>query len=810
MRVEGNKNCEQCSLCETAQSVCLMGEGPIPCETMIIGEAPGYREDNINKPFSGNAGKYLEEEFNHVEILRKDIYITNAVHCRPPDNRTPKVSEIKACDNWIKKEIAEVNPMYILLLGNTALRSALGRGLKITLARGKVVQVGEKLYFPTFHPAAILRDVNKKQIFREDIKRFSQMVKEGELREDEAKNFNPILIDEWKDLEELKKDFSVNSSITLDIETNTLNPWEEGSLVNCIGLGTRKNQWIIPLSHRESPFFRPKDQMMIMFFLDHLLEGKRIYTHSGKFDLLFLRVKYGMKWKVNFDSLMASFLLDENGSHKLKFLASVFYGAPNYDLDKADKIGGASLEVLAEYCARDVYYTRKLAINFRKKLKEDPALYLFYKTLIVPTINMFIDVERRGAWIRKKELGKIRKELQLEADKVEEGLNRLAGEFEREGVNWNSPTQVSEILFELIGLEPIEVTKTGAFSTSESVLKQLSLEHDLPKLLLEYRGLTKLLTGFLRSWEEKLVGNRLHPTFKLHGAVTGRLSCGNPNLQQVPRKSIIRSLFSAPKGWKLVEADYSQIELRIVASLSKDPEMMKVFLTGGDIHTTTAQLVSGEESGEKEWRKKAKAVNFGLIYGMGAKKLRIYAKEKFDVDLSYEEARDFKDKFFTQYSSIRKWHKRQIRVARNNEYVRNLMGRVRHLPEIHSRDFMERSSTERKSINSPVQSLASDLLISGAIELHRKLDPKEFRIIGTIHDALLMEIKTNSINRILPIVKETMEKPEALKILGVDFLVPIEVEISIGNWGAGEKWEGGELSGNGAFNKLSLSSKGLS
>lgn len=791
MKVEGNKDCKQCSLYETAQSVCLMGEGPIPCKVMIIGEAPGYREDIINKPFSGRAGRYLEEELNQVELLRDEIYITNVVHCRPPENRTPRASEMKACNNWIKKEIFEVLPMYILLLGNTALKSVLGRGLRITLARGKPVQVGDMICFPTFHPSAILRDINKKQIFQNDLRRFSQIVKTGKVKEKKMRNFNPIIIKNWRGLDGLKEDLLLNSSVTIDIETNSLNPWEESSLINLIGLGTKKNQWIIPLSHNESFFSTSTRQLIVVSYLNESLRHKRLYTQGGKFDCLFLKVKYGLNWKINFDTLMASFILNENGTHGLKALANIYYGAPNYDLDKKEKIGGASLEVLGEYCARDLYYTRKLAIHFRKELKKDPALYLFYKTIIIPAINMFIKIEYRGAWVRKHALSRIRQELEREAAEIKEGLDRFAGEYEREGVNWNSPSQVSEILFELIGLTPLDTTKSGSFSTAESVLKRLSLEHSLPSDLLKYRTIMKLLTGFLRSWEEKLIGNRLHPTFNLHGTVTGRLSCRKPNLQQVPRKSVIRSLFSAPKGWSFVEADYSQIELRIVASLSKDIEMMKVFSTGGDIHTTTAQLVSGKESSEdiKEWRKKAKPVNFGLIYGMGAKKLRLYAKDKFDVDLSYEEAREFKSKFFEHYSSIGKWHKKQIRFARNNEYVRNLMGRIRHLPEINSGDYLVRSATERQSINSPVQSLASDLLISGAVELHKKLNPREFRIVGTIHDSLLMEIKTNNINKILPIVKETMENPEALKILGVHLLVPITVDISIGNWGVGKKWK---------------------
>jgi DNA polymerase-1 len=772
-----------------------MGQGPVPCEVLVLGEAPGYREDDINKPFSGDAGQYLEQELSRVGLLRKEIYLTNPVHCRPPDNRTPRVSELKACANWLKREFDEVNPMYVLLLGNTALRSTFGPGgQKITLARGKVVERDGRVYFPTFHPAAILRDIGKEQIFKEDIRRFGQLVQKGEIGKERTRSFNLRIVNDWDELDspEFSHDLSQSKSITFDLETNTLNPWEKGSKINCIGIGTKKNQWIIPLSHRESRFRGVKKQKKVMNHLTSLVKNKRLYAQNGKFDSLFNKIKYGIDWKINFDTLLASFLLDENTSHNLKYLASVFFGAPNYDLEKEEKKGKAPLRILAEYCAWDVYYTRRLAIRLRKRLKEDPELYRFFKILVVPAVNMFVDIEYGGVWINKSRLDRAKKDFELNIKKVRKRLDRYAKRFDKENINWNSTQQVAELLFNSIKLDPIETTKTGAFSTAESVLKRLSYTHKLPRLLLEYRGMIKMLTSFLTSWEEKLIDNRLHPSFKIHGAVTGRLSCKDPNLQQVPRDPEIRSIISSPKGWSFVEADYSQIELRIAAMLSGDEEMKKVFLTGGDIHLATAQLISGkktvEESKFKEWRKKAKAVNFGLIYGMGSRKLQEYARDKFEVNLSLGEAATFRNRFFKKYSSLTQWHERQRKFVRDNGYVRNLAGRIRHLPEINSFNSAERSAAERKSINSPVQSFASDLLILGALELHKKLKPKEFRIVGTIHDALLMEVRSSELEKILPIVESTLEQPEALEKLEVRFTVPIKVGISVGSWGKGIKW----------------------
>jgi len=298
------------------------------------------------------------------------------------------------------------------------------------------------------------------------------------------------------------------------------------------------------------------------------------------------------------------------------------------------------------------------------------------------------------------------------------------------------------------------------------------------------------LYQFIESWKEKInpETRRMYPSFKLHGTVTGRLSCEKPNLQQVPRDPEVRTLITAPPGWVLVEADYSQVELRVAACLSKDRAMRRAFQTGEDIHIKTAMAVTGlpAEKIDKEMRKKAKAVNFGFVYGMGATKFRNYAKVKYGVDLTEEEAHEFRERFFELYPRLPGWHERQRGFVTTHGYVRTPIGRKRRLPEIISNDRALRSGAERQAINSPVQGAASDMNLFAAIQI-AKAFPDDVRIIATVHDAVLMEVRKSKVEEILPQIKLLMEDREAIfEAFGWDIPVPLEVEIKVGPWGAGK------------------------
>jgi DNA polymerase-1 len=291
---------------------------------------------------------------------------------------------------------------------------------------------------------------------------------------------------------------------------------------------------------------------------------------------------------------------------------------------------------------------------------------------------------------------------------------------------------------------------------------------------------------------------RLHANYKLTGTVTGRLSSGKLedsrgpglNVQQVPRDPFIRGIIGAPRGWRFVEADFSQVELRIAAHLSRDPTLQRLYALDEDVHLTTAMQVTGKPADQisKEERKKAKAVNFGFLYGMGAPKFVDYARDSYGVVVTPEEAEHVRRRFFETFSSLPAWHARQRRLVQQYGRVQSAIGRVRHLPDINSSDKGVRGEAERQAINSPVQSLASDLMLLSLVTLYDEMDPREAVIVGTVHDSILFEIKDEAADRWVKRIREVMENLPVKKKFGLDLTVPIKVDIKVGDhWGEGEE-----------------------
>ena len=330
---------------------------------------------------------------------------------------------------------------------------------------------------------------------------------------------------------------------------------------------------------------------------------------------------------------------------------------------------------------------------------------------------------------------------------------------------------------------------------------QLRDKHPIVELILKYRGVNIQISHFIDGWINRMWGRRLFPNFKLHGTVTGRTSCTDPNLQQVPRDPIIRNLVGAPEGWSVVEIDYSQAELRIAAIMSGDETMKRIYQTGGDIHTHTYEMITGEKVSDdkyikKEQRKKAKAVNFGFVYGMGWRKFKIYARDNYGVDLTDKEAEQWRERFFQAYHSLPKWHSKQRRIVQSMGQVRSPIGRLRRLPDIYSTDKSKKAEAERQSINSPVQGFGSDLTILGMSEIMGNaqyydpdyvLDKDKFFVIGTVHDATLFEVRNDYLMEFCPRAKHILEHPKALEdVFHFDTDVPIVADVAVGkSWGAG-------------------------
>lgn len=1134
---------------------------------MIIGEAPGQREDDSGKPFVGRSGKLLLSLLSDINLTRADCYITNAVHCRPPDNRTPKKAEIAACKKWLQYEIACVKPKYILTLGNVPLQAILGvTGVK--KHRGKPVEKDGMVILPTFHPAFALRDERQRLVIEKDLRTFRDIIDFGGIPEE--RDLNYTIVDTWRKFDEMLGEMV--GTVSFDLETSGLYPWKKYSYITSLVVGVRDRQFVVPVNHSKlvlgkekwyqptgvtsveelrtiSAVHKKHQQKMWDRFIPKLNECE-IVVQNGKFDALWVLVLTGHRIHLDFDTMLAHYLINENALHDLEYLSGLYFGAPGYDITTLEKNGIGSLDRHCKYAASDGFYTRKLKYRLLEELKKDLNVKRVFDKLMMPVANMFVEIEHHGVYINEDGMDDAREYLQGEAAAAQKEWDKYG-----KGVNMRSPKQIADLFFKKLKIPIVEKTKKGAPSTSESVLKRI--DHPAAQALLKFRGAAQQLSFFIGNtdesgkvtggWKEFIVNGRMHPSFKLHGTVTGRPSCirkgtqiqvpggtksieglqigdwvysfdenkqltlkrvknkwyrgrkkikrlhwqgkgghhsgfldvtmdhrirtvdgyyifasnikggkkrfsrgqyryhggehilalhrqsdernylyctgypsklrearvvfesingfspehvhhkdenslndspknlvgmthsehislhqkqvmslngearrrmmkrdketvkrvqrgvsaalkqktenrftrqeivkalelgngilgakkilgcsyeavkrridewgipqfdgrknhiitrvellegsypvydievedtnnfianelcvhncENPNLQQVPRDERIRSLITAPEGWTLLDADLSQIELRIAAWLADETNMIRMFNTGIDVHWMTClndlargageadlvkrtaialdrasvksikrkakQLSSQMNYGDaieilrragpdaavevdkawKELRKKAKAVNFGFLYGMWWKKFKIYARDNYGVAVTDSEAQDSRITFFETFPGFAKrdrngnetgWHVRQKRYAQMNGFVRSPFGRKRRLPAAMGReDTPERAEAQRQAINSPVQSCASDLNLSAALQLRKEFSHDVLHIVGTVHDAILLEVRDDYVKKVAKRLLEIMQRPALLDVFEIDIPVPLCGEIKAGPWSRG-------------------------
>lgn len=808
-----NADCTRCPLHKSAQSVCLMGDGPVPSKIFLVGEAPGFREDEIGKPFSGKAGQYLDTVLSEVGLPRNSVFISNAAKCRPPDNRTPTKKEIRACNSYLQDEIRTVQPEYIVPLGNAALEAILGvKG--IMKKRGTIITWkptfeganpdGYKV-LPTLHPAAILRNQAWEPLLKSDFRLLSRAV----AGTNQALETKMWMVKSAKSLRVfLKKLEPVTTPICFDVETWSpdkrkkgygLSVWHpEGIITTCSFSWQEGESFVVILEHPDQKWDIPI--ATVYQSLSVALEGREMVNQNIKFDMKWMRMK-GVNLHAKFDTLLAAHLLDENRPNGLKPLARLFLGADEYEQNIQFKTPHP-LPDLAIYNAKDTDYTLRLYHLFRDELRKRPRLLRLYKLLTMPAANEFVDIELRGFPVDIRRLKQRHEEILDKIDEVtEQLLSYIPVDSRPPRFNFRSPIQLGWYFFDLLELPPIVISpKSGRPSTAESVLLKLKHRHPAVEQLMELRKWMKYESTYTRGWLYKVrqaKRNRIYTAYNLSGTVTGRLSS---DMQQVPRNTFIRGIigFSSEfndkrvkKGkqpLRFVEADFAQIELRLAAMAARDHTLIKTFREGGDPHMETAVKITGKSAKHisKEERKMAKAVNFGFLYGMGHKKFRTYADEKYQVKVSEEEAKEWRKTFFKQYRALLPWHDRQRRLVRNLSHVSSPIGRTRHLPNIESTDEGLQAQAEREAINSPVQGLASDLTVLSMVLLNRKLDSNRGRVIGNVHDSVLFEIADDYVAEASQIIKQTMENLPLKKYFGWKPTVPIVVDISVSDHWGGE------------------------
>jgi DNA polymerase-1 len=460
--------------------------------------------------------------------------------------------------------------------------------------------------------------------------------------------------------------------------------------------------------------------------------------------------------------------------HGLKKMAQAYLGVPDWDISKKEKLSGSE-QTVVPYLKLDVKYTWELFQYFVENMTAQQMKV--YTKLLRPAYRTYRDIERNGLYLDLDAMKTVKRKYAQEEATL---LKQLKKHYD---INWNSSAQVADAFFNKEKMPIIVRTEKGAPSTSAEVLRDLSMKgYELPKLLLQYKDVATRNKMFLNRWEDDCYESRIHPSFNLTNVVSGRTSCNNPNLQQVPRTKDIRGLFSGAPGMILFEADYSQLELRIAAHYANDKTMLRIYHENGDIHTETAKLFTNGREPTKEERGKAKAVNFGFLYGMQAKKFVKYALNSYGQTFTQNEAEHVRNLFFAKYSRLLPWHEEQEQLCELQGGISNLFGRFRRLPLIYSANKWERASAARRAINTPVQGSGSDLLISAVTQINKEL--KGIAWIGaTVHDSIIGECHIEDKEYVDETIRRIMLHPPVLDDFGVILRVPLDVDIGWGPWG---------------------------
>ncbi len=584
-------------------------------------------------------------------------------------------------------------------------------------------------------------------------------------------------------LDQLVVELGAAERFAFDLETTSLDPLAAD--ICGLAFATAPGRaWYVPVGHVEGTNL---ERGAALEKLGPLLEDPAVRKvgQNVKYDLLVLR-RAGVQLRgIEADVMLAAYVLDPGRrQYGLDVLALDVLNHKMISYDEVTTVEGkkerlpfecVAIPEAARYACEDADVTLRLAVRFLDEIASRGLMEL-YREVELPLVPVLADIEGQGMALDRGFFETMSERLAGELATLQRDCYVLAGdEF-----NLDSPRQLAAILFEKLELPVVKRTKTG-YSTDSEVLETLAESHDLPRRILEYRELAKLKSTYVDAIPAAVnpLTGRVHSSFNQAVAESGRLSSSEPNLQNIPARTALgreirRGFVPSEPGWVLLVSDYSQIELRILAHLSKDENLALAFRTGADIHRQTAALVFGLDVDEvtSALRTRAKEVNFGVVYGMGPFGL---ARR---LGIPRDEARKFIDGYFERFPGVKRFQEETIAQAREQGYVTTLLGRRRYLPEIHSRNFNIRAFAERAAINSPIQGTAADLLKIAMIRIHARLGESGLpaRLLLTVHDELVFEVEEGAAEELGDMVRKEMEGAIALD-------VPVVVDIGVGpNW----------------------------
>jgi len=566
-------------------------------------------------------------------------------------------------------------------------------------------------------------------------------------------------------------------AVCFDTETTSLNELE-AELVGMSFSYKKGLAYYIPLSEDQGEVLQTLEIFRPFFEKENLLK----IAHNLKFDYKVLK-QYDITVKgAMFDTMIAHYLLNPDGRHGMDYLSEVYLNYKPVSIEtiigKKGKNQGnfrdADLRTQTDYAAEDADVTFQLYELFAPQLKKENLEDLFYN-IEMPLMEVLAKMELEGISLDEKWLAQESIDLENDLRQLESKIFEISGEE----FNMNSPRQLGDVLFDKMQLDPkAKKTKTGQYATSEDVLQKLASKHEIIQHILEYRTYQKLKSTYVDALPSQIDkdDNRVHTNFSQTTAATGRLASVNPNLQNIPIRTLrgqqIRGAFVSAEGKKIISADYSQIELRLIAEISGEDNMIKAFQDGEDIHASTAAKLFDIplEEVSKTQRGQAKTVNFGILYGQGAFAL---AEQ---TGLSRSEAKQMIEAYYETYPKLKEYMAEQVKRARDIGYVETILGRKRHLKDINSGNFVVRAHAERNAVNAPIQGSAADVVKMAMIKIQKELEKEKLqtKMLLQVHDELVFESPIDEVDVATNIIKTEMEN-------AIETQVPLLVEVGVGN-----------------------------
>jgi len=734
----GLNSCKDCSLYKNGAFV-VPGEGPVPCDIMLIGEAPGQRESQQMRPFVGDAGIYLNTLLHSAGLSRDSIYITNCVKHWPGfGNPNPKVAELRACNHWLQMEIAMVKPKLIITLGAVAAHQ-LGVG-DLKKHHGIATERNGIIYIPLYHPAAALHNPLLKPIIEAD---FHSLNSGLTSKVSIATNFIRGSLPKFSE------------PVAIDIETTSLDT---------------KNCEVVLLAASTDGHTAYVSNTPIID-----LQNTRVIVHNAAFDIPILH-RYGVviPWENVWDTMLSGYIL---GVEQLGLKARALREL-NISMETFEEVGGGeydsskiSLEKLVPYCGADAAITHRLYEKDLQNIKDNTAEDIF--SVEMQLLPILLEISRRGVKIDTRKLHLFGVDLDYDLSEQVHKIHELTGY----AFNVNSSEQLADVLFTKLKIKPRRRTKgKGHGSTDKESLVALQKHHPVIKEIIEYRSLAKLKGTYVDGLLDAVdPGGRIHTTFRQTGAITGRISSAKPNLQNIPSRSErgqnIRQVFIPSEGNSWVSLDYSQIEFRAAASpkLSGDKSMLRVFENNEDIHLDTSRIIYPKcdtlnESTKARLRVTAKTINFGLLFGLtDTGVVRYCAEADPPVFLTLAEAANIRQRVLGVRYELAKWlNDTKIHVI-DYGWTETIMHRRRYYPGIKYAEGYPLEDILKAAINHPIQGSAADVLKATMVEVERE---HQYTIL-TVHDELCLDVPSykaeyiakRTANIMVAVAEEILEVP---------------------------------------------------